>query len=107
MDFFCDVFFTPETNDQKEVQKWLASFLEFMKVFQRTFISKLSEPRPRDFRWAYWGEYYNQLLEIKNKYDPTTFFNYQQSIKGPLENPLNQKQIMLFEPQFPIIRENY
>lgn len=108
MDFFCDVFFTPETNDQKEVQEWLASFSEFMQKFSNGHSFQNYPNRDQtDFRWAYWGEYYNQLLEIKNKYDPTTFFNYQQSIKGPLENSLNQKQIMLFEPQFPIIRENY
>jgi hypothetical protein len=34
-----------------------------------------------DYRAAYWGSAYPKLLSIKQKYDPTNFFNYQQSIR--------------------------
>jgi hypothetical protein len=34
----------------------------------------------QNFQWAYWANYYNTLVTIKNKYDPGNFFHCQQSI---------------------------
>jgi hypothetical protein len=33
-----------------------------------------------NFRWAYWGEAYESLWFVKQKYDPQNFFHFEQSI---------------------------
>ena len=106
MDFFCDAFFNKETNDQKENEEWLQSLFEFMTQYSNGHsYQNYPNRNQEDFRWAYWGNYYNQLVQIKNKYDPENFFRYQQSI-GPMEDDRLPDQISLFKPN-PITYENY
>ncbi len=95
MDFFTEAFFNKETNDRGASEKWVNDLFEFMKPLGNDQSYQNYPYRGQeDFRTAYWGNYYNQLVLIKRKYDPENFFWYQQSI-GPdlLEDP---NQITLF-----------
>ncbi|GAB4032586.1 FAD-binding oxidoreductase [Spirosoma gilvum] len=105
MDFFCLSFFDAKTNDQKECEEWMEAYYRFMATYSNGHsYQNYPDRNQKDFRWAYWGTYYNQLVAIKNKYDPTNFFHYQQSIgPGLLED---NNQILLFIPK-EIIYETY
>jgi FAD/FMN-containing dehydrogenase len=107
MDFFCDAFFDEATHDQKQNEEWINAFFDFMAQYGNGHSYQNYPNRDQEnFKWAYWGPYYNQLVVIKQKYDPNNFFHYQQSIGITLENDPDQKQIMLFNPS-PIQYENY
>jgi FAD/FMN-containing dehydrogenase len=81
MNFFCDVFFDTESGDQYKNKKWLGSFFTFMERYGNGHSYQNYPNRDqKDFRWAYWGDSYPRLAEIKKKYDPSIFFHYQQSI---------------------------
>jgi hypothetical protein len=61
-----------------------------------------------DFRWLYWGDNFNSLLFVKQKYDPHNFFHFQQSISAyPEEGEIHRSQVpsMFSEPQ--IVYEPY
>jgi hypothetical protein len=80
-DCFADAFFDAETNDQEKNKLWLEGFFNFLREYTnghsyQNYPNRLQE----DFRWAYWGDQYEKLVNIKAKYDPTNFFYYQQSI---------------------------
>lgn len=40
-----------------------------------------------DFRWQYWGDAFNGLLFVKNKFDPGNCFHYEQSISPYPDDP--------------------
>ncbi|MBK6785847.1 MAG: FAD-binding oxidoreductase [Saprospiraceae bacterium] len=97
MDFFCFLFFDKETNDQEKNRLWLISLFEFMEQYSNGHSYQNYPNRDQEgFQWAYWGQYYNQLVAIKNKYDPNNFFNYQQSIGQPISTDKADQQILLF-----------
>ena len=106
MDFFCDAFFNKETNDQKKNEEWLEAFYKFLAPYSNgQSYQNYPNRKQKDFRQAYWGKYYNQLVAIKKKYDPLNFFNYQQSI-GP--DPIADKdQKIIFKKSNPIKYEKY
>lgn len=106
MDFFCDAFFNKETNDQKKNEEWLEAFYKFLAQYANGHSYQNYPNRKQlDFRKAYWGDYYNQLVLIKNKYDPSNFFNYQQSIGPDLMQ--DKKQKIIFAKEKPIKYEKY
>lgn len=106
MDFFCDAFFNGETNDQKENEVWLEKFFQFMSKFSNTHSYQNYPNRSQtDYKWAYWGESYNNLVEVKNKYDPTNFFHYQQSV-GTTQDPKGGKVDLKWLSN-PIVYETY
>lgn len=105
MDFFTEAFFNKETHDRKASEKWVNDLFEFMKPLSNGRSYQNYPYRGQeDFRTAYWGDYYNQLVLIKQKYDPDNFFRYQQSIGPDLIDDSCQKT--LFTPS-PIEYENY
>ncbi len=84
-DFFCDVFFKEDAKEDKYGRKcneeWLASLMTFMKQFSNGHSFQNYPNRDQqDWRWAYFGPYYNTLQWVKQKYDPGNLFRYQQSI---------------------------
>ena len=98
LDFYAIAFFDKVTNDQEANRLWIISLYQFMEQYTNTHSYQNYPNRDQTgFQWAYWGEYYNQLVAIKNKYDPNNFFNYPQSIGQPLSAELNAKQKMLFD----------
>ncbi len=107
MDFFCDAFFNKETNDRQKNEAWLESFFVFLRQYSNGHSYQNYPNRNQtDFRAAYWGTYYDQLLAIKQKYDPNNTFNYQQSIGPYLQDTSTQKANFPMI-QNPIVYENY
>lgn len=105
MDFFCLSFFDKATNDQQQCEAWMEAYYEFMNAYSNGHsYQNYPDRRQENFRWAYWGNYYNQLVAIKNKYDPANFFHYQQSIGPELLNDSDQS--FLFT-QKDVIYETY
>jgi FAD/FMN-containing dehydrogenase len=105
VDFFVDAFFDVKTNDRKQNEEWTKALFKFMDQYtDGESYQNYPNRDQEDFREAYWGRYYNQLVLIKQKYDPGNFFNYQQSIGPDLIN--DPKQVILFQPS-PIVYENY
>ena len=98
MDCYCLLFFDKASNDQEKNRVWLISFYEFMLQYTNGHSYQNYPNRDQTgFQWAYWGPYYNQLVTIKEKYDPNNFFHYQQSIGEPINPALEKKQIILFD----------
>ena len=79
-DFFVDVFWDDDAEKWDQV-KWLNDYMELMKPY---FNGHSYQNYPRrgldDFRWMYWGDAYDTLLWVKQKYDPDNFFRFEQSI---------------------------
>jgi len=90
MDFFVDSFFDEagDITTREQAQGWLDGFMNLTAHF---FNGEMYQNYPlrgyADFRWAYWGDAFNTLLQIKNKYDPQNFFNFEQSISPYPDDP--------------------
>lgn len=89
MDIFLDVFWPPD--DQKKMKDVTGYLDHFMNVLMKPYLNGHAyQNYPRrtqtDYRWLYWGTFFESLLLIKQKYDPHNFFHYQQSISPPPEN---------------------
>ncbi len=98
MDLFCFLFFDTASNDQEKNRLWLISFYEFMTPYSNGHSYQNYPNRDQtDFQWPFWGPYYNQLVTIKEKYDPNNFFQYQQSIGKLINAEVDKKQINLFD----------
>lgn len=85
MDFFCDVFWEKD-EDQEENVQWIQDLMVFMEQYSnghsyQNYPCRLQE----DWKWAYFGPYYPNLVWVKLKYDPDNFFHYQQSITAELD----------------------
>lgn len=108
MDFFCDVFFDLNDTDPGINSKWLNEFFVFMEQFGNGHSYQNYPNREQtDFQWAYWGQYYEQLRSIKEKYNPKGLFKYQQSIGGPMTSNTDKPQISIFNTSKSIVREPY
>jgi len=108
MDFFCLSFFNKETNDQQACEEWMETYYQLMNMYTNGHsYQNYPDRRQTDFRWAYWGRYYDQLVLIKRKYDPGNFFHYQQSIGPSLMQDSPMKQKILFVQQNDILYESY
>ncbi|WP_170340119.1 FAD-dependent oxidoreductase [Ruegeria arenilitoris] len=82
MNFYVDVFWLSE--DEKDVVvPWLDGFMQMM-TDEGFFIDRCYQNYPRrtqlNYRWLYWGDNFNSLMFVKQKFDPHNFFHYQQSI---------------------------
>ena len=98
MDFFCDTFFDDATHDREQNEIWLNSFFEFMGQYGNGHSYQNYPNRNQaDFRWAYWGDYYSVLVDIKQKYDPNNLFRYQQSIGPEMKTKGNGQPVILFQ----------
>jgi FAD/FMN-containing dehydrogenase len=79
MDLFAFAFL--EQGQEKRDNRWLK---HMTAVLQRVWDGQMYQNYPErdfpNFRWAYWGDAYNSLLFVKNKYDPQNFFHFEQSI---------------------------
>lgn len=107
MDFMCFLFFDKASNDKEKNRQWMIQFFEFMSRYSNGHSYQNYPNRDQTgFQWAYWGSYYNQLVAIKNKYNPDNVFAYQQAIGEPLKPGLEKEQIILFE-NTPVAYESY
>ncbi|WP_171133309.1 MULTISPECIES: FAD-binding oxidoreductase [unclassified Ruegeria] len=82
LNFYVDVFWLSQ-EEKETVVPWLDGFMNLMTE-QGFFIDRCYQNYPRrsqlNYRWLYWGDNFNSLLFVKNKFDPHNFFHYQQSI---------------------------
>jgi hypothetical protein len=80
--FYVDVFWLSE-EERVEVVAWLDGFMRLMED-RGFFIDECYQNYPRqsqtNYRWLYWGDNFNSLLFVKDKFDPENFFHYQQSV---------------------------
>jgi FAD/FMN-containing dehydrogenase len=106
-DFYIDAFFNKETNDQKKNEDWIEAFYTFMQQYAngRSY-QNYPNRKQTDFANAFWGKYYGQLMNIKSFYDPTNFFNFQQSIGAHFTAPTGN-QVELFPTIKTIYYETY
>lgn len=108
MDFFCLSFFDKKTNDQHECEVWMENYYKFIRAYTNgESYQNYPDRNQSDFRWAYWTQYYNQLVLIKRKYDPGNFFHYQQSIGPSFIEDSPREQIILFVQENEIAYENH
>ncbi|WP_170476645.1 FAD-binding oxidoreductase [Ruegeria arenilitoris] len=82
LNFYVDVFWLSE-EERETVVQWLDDFMNLMTE-NGFFNDHCYQNYPRrtqlNYRWLYWGDNFNSLLFVKNKFDPHNFFHYQQSI---------------------------
>lgn len=82
MNFYVDVFWLSE-EEKDTVVPWLDGFMKLM-TDEGFFIDRCYQNYPRrtqlNYRWLYWGDNFNSLLFVKQKFDPQNFFHYQQSV---------------------------
>lgn len=93
--FFVDVFWFKEGKPSMEEQRaeakdWLDRYMEIM---QKYFNGHVYQNYPRatltKYRDMYFGQAFDGLLKVKEKYDPDNVFEYQQSIKPyPADMPV-------------------
>jgi FAD/FMN-containing dehydrogenase len=79
-DFFVDVFWY-EDADRAAQMRWLDDYTRLMARYANGHCYQ-NYPRATltNFRWMYWGDAFDDLLWVKQKYDPRNFFRFEQSI---------------------------
>ena len=84
MDFFVDVYWVDDA-DKAAAVRWLEGYMALLKPFSNGHVYQNYPWRElEDFEFAYWGEAYPKLQQVKAIYDPENFFHYEQSIRPPL-----------------------
>lgn len=110
VDFFCDVFWehVDDEKARKENGDWLQSLMDFVDQFSNGHsYQNYPNRQQEDWRWAYFGKYYNTLQWVKAKYDPGNYFRYQQSISAePDEAHAKDYAPLLFDDPN-IVAEDY
>ena len=107
MDFYTILIFDKETDDQEKNRQWMIDFYAFMEQYTNGHSYQNYPNRDQTgFQWAYWGPYYNQLVNIKSKYDPDNFFHFPQSIGEPISSDKQNLQKFIFG-NTPVIYEKY
>jgi len=75
------VFAFLEPGKEKPDQAWLD---EMAATIEPVWNGQVYQNYPvrnfPNFRWAYWGDVYQSLWFVKQKYDPKNFFHFEQSI---------------------------
>jgi FAD binding domain/Berberine and berberine like len=76
MNFYLDVFWMSE-DKRGEVVEYLDRFMDFMKPYTN---GESCQTYPRlgqaDYRHRYWGDWFETLLAVKQKYDPGNVFSH-------------------------------
>jgi hypothetical protein len=85
LDFFVDSFFDPTgkvvSTTEAEAAAWLASAMKSAEPYRNGQVYQDYPERDlANYRWAYWGDAFPSLLQVKQTYDPTSFFRYGQPI---------------------------
>jgi hypothetical protein len=83
MDFYIDSFWQTASDftDEKEGEIWLEQYMEVLEpCFNGHKYQNYPNRKTQNFRWAFWGDAFNSLLFVKQKYDPANFFHFGQSI---------------------------
>jgi FAD/FMN-containing dehydrogenase len=82
-DFCVDVFWQ-SSGEQQTMLAWMDGLMALVAPYSNGHVyQNYPDPRLTNWQWAYFGDAYPQLQQIKAKYDPGNFFRYQQSIEMP------------------------
>jgi FAD/FMN-containing dehydrogenase len=90
MDFFVDSFWTEHGDYVHDVaaRDWMERCFSIAQPFMNGHVYQNYPYREfPNFRWAYWGEAYNSLLFVKQKYDPDNLFHFEQSVSPYPDDP--------------------
>jgi len=81
MDFFSDVFWFRD-EDRAGMEDHLAGFTKLIAPYWTGGVyPNYPTPNIKDYRKAYWMDNFKKCLEVKQKYDPTNYFSFSQSLK--------------------------
>jgi FAD/FMN-containing dehydrogenase len=72
----------PEQNE--EGMRWVNDFWQGVKpsIGDRVYVNYLGNDEPAERVRGAYGENYDRLLAVKNKYDPSNFFRMNQNIRA-------------------------
>ncbi len=103
------IFAFLESGNEKPDQLWLDSMAVTLgsvwngQVYQNYPVRDFP-----NFRWAYWGDAFNTLLDVKNKYDPKNFFRFEQSISPyPVDKTIQRSKTPSKFKNNKIVYESY
>jgi len=84
MDIYIDAFWAAQDSElhgYDAAQKWMNDINAFLQPLTNGhYYQNYPQRDMPNFRWQYWGDAYNTLQFVKNKYDPDNVFHYEQSI---------------------------
>jgi FAD/FMN-containing dehydrogenase len=94
-DVYCDLFvdgFWYNPPDADATHTWIDGFQAVLSKFANGH-SYQNYPRrdDADYRWKYWGDAYNSLLFVKQKFDPYNVFRFEQGITPYPDDPAIHK----------------
>ena len=79
MDSFCNDDWN--YNDLAQAEAWLAGFNALVEQLGNGHkYQNYPHRNNADYRWNYWGDAFNTLLFVKQKYDPDDVFTFDQGI---------------------------
>jgi FAD/FMN-containing dehydrogenase len=80
-DFCVDVFWQSDA-ERATMLAWMDGLMAIVAPYSNGHVyQNYPDPRLTNWQWAYFGDAYPQLQQVKTKYDPQNFFRYQQSIE--------------------------
>ena len=109
MDIYIDAFWSeqPGLGSYDDAQTWMDGINEVLAPhLNGHYYQNYPQRDMPNFRWQYWGDAFNGLLFVKNKFDPDNVFHYEQSISPYPNDPRIQKSEVPSQWQDPTITYN-
>ncbi|KAN0000911.1 hypothetical protein ACTFIZ_001373 [Dictyostelium cf. discoideum] len=78
--FIC--LYTKEINDEI-FKEWKLKINSSLNIFGNQIYQNYPDNESSNWQFAYYGNHYQKLQQIKQKYDPNNYFKFQQSIELP------------------------
>ena len=107
MDLFVFAFLEP--GKEKPDQLWLDEMAATLSTVWDGHVYQNYPVRDfPNFRWAYWGDVYESLWFVKQKYDPDNFFHFEQSISPyPADRTIQRSKVRSRFKNKKIVYERY
>jgi FAD/FMN-containing dehydrogenase len=84
-DFFVDSFFDADgkITTKEKAEQWLAHMMSAVEPYRNGHVYQNYPERDLpNYRFAYWGDALPTLQQVKQEYDPASFFLFGQSVAG-------------------------
>jgi FAD/FMN-containing dehydrogenase len=111
MDLFVDSFFDAagKITTADKAEQWLANIMNSAGGYMNGHVyQNYPERNLQNYRWAYWGDAFPTLLQVKQTYDQESFFLYGQSIASyPEDLNIRRSEAAGRFPNLIIERETY
>jgi hypothetical protein len=103
------VFAFLEQGKEKPDQQWLDNMANTLSTVWNGQVYQNYPVRDfPNFRAAYWGDAFNNLLAVKQKYDPDNFFHFEQSISPyPADKTIQRSKVVSKVNNKKIVYESY